>query len=137
MRVNHSSSTKLASSELRLWHFVQEGLAQYEVICSKIPEIKLFFHDFHLDFTKNRFLTIEEYCKTKNKNYSYIKDLAKIYSSDQNIYMTNKNTILIKEAYSALVRKNSNFSFNALIVSLYSSLYIFVFSSFFFSYFSI
>ena len=89
----------MMQANAHLWHFVQEGLAQYEVICSKIPEIKLFFHDFHLDFTKNRFLTIEEYCKTKNKNYSYIKDLAKIYSSDQKIYMTNKNTIIIKEAY--------------------------------------
>jgi hypothetical protein len=82
-----------------LWHFVQEGLAQYEVIANKIPSVKLFLHDIHIGTVTEKFLSIENYCKIKGKNFKYIKDLSNIYSHDKKVYITHSRTILIKEAY--------------------------------------
>ena len=81
------------------WHFVQEGLSQYEVISSKINYVKLFFYDYNLAATEEKKLKIEDYCKIKHKHFAYIKDLANIYSYDKYIYMVNNSSIIIKEAY--------------------------------------
>ncbi len=89
----------MMQANAHLWHFIQEGLAQYEVISSKVPGVKMFFHDYHLDFAEDNTLGIEEYSKIKRKYSPYIKDLANIYSHDKKIYMTKQNSILIKETY--------------------------------------
>lgn len=94
-----SEPSFMMQANAHLWHFVQEGLAQYEVISNKIPSVKLFFHDFHLESTEEVHLSIKDYSQLKSQYSPYIKDLARIYSTDQKIYMTNKNSILIKETY--------------------------------------
>ena len=81
------------------WHFMQEGLAQYEIILSKLPNVKLFFHDFHYEQSYEKYLSIDDYSQIKNQYQPYIKDLANIYSFDKKIHMTNKTSILIEECY--------------------------------------
>jgi hypothetical protein len=89
----------MMQANAHLWHFVQEGLAQYEVVSKKFPLVKLFFHDYHLEGIDKIFISIEEYSDIKSQYSPYIKDLANIYSHDKKIYLTNKSSILIKEAY--------------------------------------
>jgi hypothetical protein len=89
----------MMQANAHLWHFVQEGLGQWEVIYEKIPSVKIFFHDFEMQSLEEKTLTIDSYSKVKGKRFTYIKDLADIYSYDKKIYMTAKNSILIKEAY--------------------------------------
>jgi hypothetical protein len=89
----------MMQANAHLWHFVQEGLAQYEVISKKFTLVKLFFHDYHLEGINKTFIPIQEYSNIKSQYSPYIKDLASIYSHDKKIYLTNKSSILIKEAY--------------------------------------
>jgi len=88
--------TYIASYHPAFWHFLQDSLAQYEVLKQRIPDLKIVFIDYSSVFAEvdNKF---------PGTRFSYIKDICRYYMSEAEFRRTFVFLDFYKNAHSNLL----------------------------------
>jgi len=89
------------------WHFLQEGLGQYELINDCVKDVNLIFIDIlYINEKYKQDKSIDEFSKYIPESGNFFVDFFNIYSKQKNIYDIFKDNIIFEELYIILDFRN-------------------------------
>lgn len=92
--------TFVAPLSRKYWHFLHESLAQYEVLKKRIPDLKIYFVDFHGLAAKDGFEdSSTAFCKGLAEFYLDSEEFSSIFKDLDVEYRIPASNLLFEEAY--------------------------------------